>query len=67
MQTRWGTTWTAERKERDMATPDQCPVCNMPVDPQTAPAADYQGQDYYFCSEGCNERFLLDPSRYVGV
>ena len=50
-----------------MATPDQCPVCNMPVDPQTAPAADYQGQDYYFCSEGCNERFLLDPSRYVGV
>ncbi|HMR50358.1 MAG TPA: YHS domain-containing protein [Arachnia sp.] len=50
-----------------MADPTQCPVCNMQVDPQTAPNAHHQEEDYYFCSDSCHELFLLDPSRYVGV
>ncbi len=45
----------------------QDPVCGMSVDP--APAAeqiDYEGETYYFCSEGCKETFSKDPGRYIG-
>lgn len=49
-----------------MATPEQCPVCGMAVDPQTAPSAVYDAQTYHFCSEGCRERFQADPGSFVG-
>jgi hypothetical protein len=38
------------------------PVCGMTVDPVTAAAhANYAGQTYYFCGEGCAEHFTADP------
>lgn len=41
------------------------PVCGMEVNEATAPAkADYRGKVYYFCTPGCQERFLQDPERY---
>lgn len=48
-----------------MATQTTCPVCHMDVDPQNAPTADFNGEQYHFCSEGCREQFLQDPERYV--
>lgn len=42
------------------------PVCGMLVEPQQAAGSfDYQGQTYYFCSQGCAAKFQADPERYV--
>ena len=34
------------------------PVCNMDVDESSAITTEYNGNIYYFCSEGCKSRFL---------
>jgi Cu+-exporting ATPase len=42
------------------------PVCGMEVEPGTAAAAwEHEGQTYYFCSVGCQERFREDPERFL--
>jgi Cu+-exporting ATPase len=42
------------------------PVCGMQVDPATAPArTTYLGQDYYFCSSHCLQKFNAEPGRYL--
>jgi len=42
------------------------PVCGMSVDPQSASGRlDHAGQNYYFCSQRCLEKFKADPSKYV--
>jgi P-type Cu+ transporter len=44
------------------------PVCGMKVDPQTAKhKARYKAENYYFCSAGCETKFLADPIKYLGV
>lgn len=43
----------------------QCPVCGAPVDPQTAPSESYRDETYYFCSEGCRDQFIANPSAFV--
>ncbi|MGH2663461.1 MAG: YHS domain-containing protein [Actinomycetota bacterium] len=42
------------------------PVCGMDVD-TASPAAtvEYGGTTYYFCSQGCADRFREEPSRYA--
>ncbi len=43
------------------------PVCGMTVDPHAGkPRADYQGQTYHFCCNGCRGKFLADPQKYLG-
>ena len=43
-----------------------CPVCGMSVDPErTMWKAEYDGETYYFCSEGCREKFLKKPKKYL--
>jgi Cu+-exporting ATPase len=43
------------------------PVCGMTVDPNAGkPSADYQGQTYHFCCNGCRGKFLADPQKYLG-
>ena len=42
------------------------PVCGMKVDPATAKHRhSHQGQDYFFCSARCRERFAADPAKYL--
>ncbi|HLE52903.1 MAG TPA: YHS domain-containing protein [Anaerolineales bacterium] len=42
------------------------PVCGMDVDPKTAAGKyEYQGQTYYFCSNGCKRAFEKEPEKYV--
>lgn len=42
------------------------PVCGMTVDPATAQhRAHLRGETYYFCSEGCQKKFMADPDRYL--
>jgi Cu+-exporting ATPase len=57
----------APRGGRDAAGAIKDPVCGMTVDPATAAArADHAGRTYYFCSQGCRDKFVADPARYVG-
>ncbi len=44
------------------------PVCGMTVDPhRTKHRAEYGGRTYYFCSEGCRNKFSATPERYLGA
>ena len=43
------------------------PVCGMTVDPTTAQhTTGHAGSKYYFCSAGCQAKFIADPSKYLG-
>jgi Cu+-exporting ATPase len=42
------------------------PVCGMRVDPVTAKHRfSYNGQDYFFCSARCRERFEAEPEKFL--
>ena len=42
------------------------PVCGMRVDPATARhRASHKGQDYFFCSGRCRERFEAEPEKFL--
>jgi YHS domain-containing protein len=42
------------------------PVCGMEIKKSEANATyEYDGKTYYFCMEGCKEKFVKDPSKYV--
>jgi len=42
------------------------PVCGMTIDPDHAQGhSTYQGQDYYFCSQSCKQRFDVEPMKYT--
>jgi P-type Cu+ transporter len=42
------------------------PVCGMTVDPKAGkPQADYRGQTYFFCCNGCKTKFVADPQKYL--
>jgi P-type Cu+ transporter len=44
------------------------PVCGMTVDPERAAGTyDYNGKTYYFCSQGCVDRFAATPEQYTGA
>jgi P-type Cu+ transporter len=42
------------------------PVCGMSVVPEKARgSAEYGGTKYFFCSQGCVQRFQADPKKYL--
>jgi Cu+-exporting ATPase len=44
------------------------PVCGMLVDPHTtAHQAQYGGKPYYFCSSGCQAKFMAEPGKYTAA
>jgi Cu+-exporting ATPase len=54
-----------EKEEEEMVTVRD-PVCGMDVDPGTAAGSvEYEGQTYYFCSQGCLERFRERPQGFL--
>jgi YHS domain-containing protein len=45
----------------------KCPLCvnhEIEITDET-PTARHEGQTYYFCSKGCQERFLSDPEKFI--
>lgn len=43
------------------------PVCGMEVDPAKAEHKhEHAGETYYFCSQGCHDKFVAEPSKYLG-
>jgi len=50
------------------ARPVVDPVCGMRVNPASAAAShEHTGTRYYFCNQGCKERFVADPQRYLAA
>ncbi|MGH9587929.1 MAG: YHS domain-containing protein [Acidobacteriaceae bacterium] len=44
------------------------PVCGMTVNPEKAAAkAEFAGEDFYFCSQGCAAKFRENPERYLAA
>jgi Cu+-exporting ATPase len=42
------------------------PVCGMRVDPRTTPyRQQHAGRPYFFCSAGCQSKFLDNPTKYL--
>jgi len=41
------------------------PVCRMKVMEEKALSFEYRGTTYYFCANGCLERFRKDPEKYL--
>ena len=42
------------------------PVCGMQVNIDTAPAqSEYEGEIYYFCSDGCKRAFDANPEQFL--
>ncbi|MFQ5737165.1 MAG: YHS domain-containing protein [Thermodesulfobacteriota bacterium] len=43
------------------------PVCGMDIKEEDATGkVEYEGRTYYFCSEGCKEKFAKEPAKYTG-
>ncbi len=42
-----------------------CPVCEMEVDPATAPKSAFKGKTYYFCSAGHKSTFDAAPDKWL--
>jgi len=43
------------------------PVCGMTADPNVGkPRAEYDGKTFHFCCNGCRDKFLADPQKYLG-
>ena len=38
------------------------PICGMTVDPATALHAERDGKKFYFCCDGCRQKFLATPA-----
>lgn len=41
------------------------PVCGMTVTDLSKPHTDYLGQNYYFCCQGCLNKFQANPEQYL--
>jgi xanthine dehydrogenase accessory factor len=42
------------------------PVCGVPVDINNPKhVVDYQGENVYFCCDGCHTKFLAEPEKYM--
>ena len=54
-------------KSNRVEKPAVDPVCGMPVDPEAAKIKAFiEGQNYYFCAEGCRKAFKKNPEKYLG-
>jgi Cu+-exporting ATPase len=56
------------RRENMTSAPDleKDPVCGMEVDPATSRRHhDHEGKKYFFCSAGCQSKFVADPKKYL--
>ena len=48
------------------ASTEKDPVCGMDVDPKSAKhSVAHNGQDFFFCSAGCAEKFEQNPSAFL--
>ena len=58
--------WLEDGQFMDMVEMATDPVCGMSIDMLHAPAkAEIDGENYYFCANGCRNEFLANPSSFL--
>ena len=58
--------WLDDGEFKNMVEMALDPVCGMSVDRDSAPAqAQYGGNTFYFCANGCRDEFLANPRVFV--
>ena len=58
-------TEAAASSNKEAEAMERCPVCDMEVDPQSAPKSEFQGHTYSFCSLACKQAFEENPREYA--
>lgn len=41
------------------------PICGMSVSADSHLQLEYEGQKYFFCSQGCQDKFAKNPTQYI--
>lgn len=55
-----------DRSTEPTTTPHVDPVCKMLVLPESAAATyEHNNNKYYFCMQGCRDKFAADPEKYL--
>jgi YHS domain-containing protein len=44
----------------------KCNVCGVSLSEENAVTQEYEGEEYYFCSDECRIEFIKDPHKYIG-
>ncbi|MCF8308843.1 MAG: FAD-dependent oxidoreductase [Bacteroidales bacterium] len=57
-------TFPNNTKEEELLV-DTCPVCNMDVE-TTKFYSQYNGKTFFFCSDGCLQKFISNPGNFFG-
>ncbi|HLW97651.1 MAG TPA: YHS domain-containing protein, partial [Candidatus Acidoferrales bacterium] len=53
--------------EQNVIPMERDPVCGMQVDPASRkPRVEHGGRTFYFCCNGCAQKFTADPEKYLG-
>ncbi len=56
--------WLEDGQFKEMVTMATDPVCGMTVEREKAFPAEWNGVQYYFCSQGCRGEFLAAPQEF---
>lgn len=56
--------WLEDGRFKNMVTMVTDPVCGMALEHEKATSTVWAGQSFYFCSEGCKQEFLGNPTRF---
>jgi putative ABC transport system ATP-binding protein len=57
--------WLEDGEFKEVVTMAVDPVCSMPVEREKAFNAEWEGQNYYFCANGCRDEFMGEPLKFV--
>jgi len=57
--------WLEDGQFKEMVSMAVDPVCGMSVERENAFSADWEGQTFYFCAQGCRAEFLSNPPGFV--
>jgi putative ABC transport system ATP-binding protein len=59
--------WLEDGEFKETVTMAVDPVCGMSVEREKAFNAEWEGQNYYFCAQGCLNEFRGDPRKFITV
>jgi len=57
--------WLEDGEFKEIMTMATDPVCQMVVEQEKAVSAEWNGQAYHFCAQGCRDEFLANPYQFL--
>lgn len=59
--------WLEDGQFKEMRAMATDPVCEMSVEQERAAKETWDGREWFFCSKGCRDEFLTNPTRFTGA